>query len=266
MRTQRLSRKIGWLIIAALAGSASVRADQIVLKNGRKNLAYNVVEEGDKIRYETSAGQLSLPKSIVDHIEKGGLVPMVESPAAAAASLVGPPPEMEPSASGTEIDKSVVRDGVVDREFIARMENEAKSGGIEANERAALAHHAAAQFELSHGDMRHALDDEKAALTYAPGQPVLLMDTAYIYLKQSEFKESLEYLDRAKRAAPKNPDVYKLAGWAYSGMNRQTWQRKNGKRQSRSGLMPMLLRRWRKQKGIGRRKKIIRRMKAHISS
>ncbi len=220
MGTQRLSRKIGWLIIAALAGSASVGADQIVLKNGRKILAYNVVEEGDKIRYETSAGQLSLPKSIVDHIEKGGLVPMVESPAAAAASLVGPPPEMEPSASGTEIDKSVVRDGTVDREFIARMENEAKSGGIEANERAALAHHAAAQFELSHGDMRHALDDEKAALTYAPGQPVLLMDTAYIYLKQSEFKESLEYLDRAKRAAPKNPDVYKLAGWAYSGMNR----------------------------------------------
>ena len=203
-----------------MAACVPVRADQIVLKNGRKILAYNVVEDGDKIRYETSAGQLSLPKSIVDHIEKGGLMPMMESPAAAAASLVGPPPEMEPSASGAEIDKSIVHDGTVDREFIARMENEAKNGGVAANERAALAHHAAAQFELSHGEMRRALDDEKAALTYAPGQPVLLMDTAYIYLKQSEFKESLEYLDRAKRVAPKNPDVYKLAGWAYSGMNR----------------------------------------------
>ena len=63
------------------------------------------------------------------------------------------------------------------------------------------------------------MDDEKAALTYAPEQAVLLMDTAYIYLKQGEFKESLEYLDRAKRISPKNADVYKLAGWAYSGMN-----------------------------------------------
>ena len=105
-----------------MAACVPVRADQIVLKNGRKILAYNVVEDGDKIRYETSAGQLSLPKSIVDHIEKGGLMPMMESPAAAAASLVGPPPEMEPSASGAEIDKSIVHDGTVDREFIARIE------------------------------------------------------------------------------------------------------------------------------------------------
>jgi hypothetical protein len=34
-----------------LAGAA--RADKIVLKNGRKIIAYNVVEDGDKIRYET---------------------------------------------------------------------------------------------------------------------------------------------------------------------------------------------------------------------
>ena len=34
--------------------------------------ALNVREEGDKVKYETSAGELSLPKSIVDHIEKGG--------------------------------------------------------------------------------------------------------------------------------------------------------------------------------------------------
>jgi tetratricopeptide (TPR) repeat protein len=220
MRRAKLARKIGWLMLVACAASAEARADQIVLKNGRKILAYNVVEDGDKIRYETAAGQLSLPKSIVDHVERGGLMPMMESPAAAAASLVVAPPEMEPSAGGTEIDRAVVHDGAVDREFIARTENEARSGSAEGNQRAALAHHAAAQFELSQGDMRHALDDEKAALTYAPGQAVLLMDTAYIYLKQSEFKESLEYLDRAKRVSPKNADVYKLAGWAYSGMNR----------------------------------------------
>ena len=50
--------------------AVGARADTIVLKNGRRIVANNVREEGDKVKYETSAGELSLPKSIVDHIEK----------------------------------------------------------------------------------------------------------------------------------------------------------------------------------------------------
>jgi tetratricopeptide (TPR) repeat protein len=46
------------------------------------------------------------------------------------------------------------------------------------------------------------------------------MNVAYLHLRQSEFKQALEYLDRAKRVAPQNADVYKLEGWAYYGMNR----------------------------------------------
>ena len=70
------------------------RADTIVLKNGRRIVANSVRDEGDKVKYETSAGELSLPKSIVDHIEKGGGVPMGDSPAAAAANLAITPPAM----------------------------------------------------------------------------------------------------------------------------------------------------------------------------
>ncbi len=208
------------MFAALLLTSAVARADKIVLKNGRKILASNVVEDGDKIRYDTAAGQLSLPKSIVDHIERGGLLPMSESPAAVAESMNIAPPEMEPNANTADIDRAAVHDGTIDREYIARIENEARSGGGTANERAALAHHAAAQFELAHGDMKHALDDEKTALNYTPEQPVLLMGVAYVHLRQSEFKEALSYLEKAKRVAPKNADVYKLSGWAYSGMNR----------------------------------------------
>ena len=39
-----------------MAAAAPARADKIVLKNGRKILAYNVVEVGDKMQYETAAG------------------------------------------------------------------------------------------------------------------------------------------------------------------------------------------------------------------
>jgi tetratricopeptide (TPR) repeat protein len=41
-----------------------------------------------------------------------------------------------------------------------------------------------------------------------------------VHLKRSEFKQSLEYLDKARSVAPQNADVYKLTGWAYYGMNK----------------------------------------------
>ena len=203
-----------------MALAAPARGDKIVLKNGRQIVAYHVVEDGDKVRYQTSAGELSIPKAIVDHIEKGGLMPVMESPATAAANLSMPPPAMETTANGSEIDQAAVHDGSIDRGYIERVDGEARSGGRQANERAALAHHAAAQFELAQGDLEQALSEERTAVNYAPEQPVLLMDVAYLYLKKSEFKQAVDYLERAKRVAPNNAGVYKLEGWAYYGMNR----------------------------------------------
>lgn len=195
-------------------------ADKIVLKNGRLIVANNVKEDGDKVRYETSAGELSIPKSIVDHVEKGGLMPMMASPAEAAANLNMAPPPAEATANAAEIDQAAVHDGAIDRDYIARLEGVARGGNARASQKAALAHHAAAQFELAHGDVDHALSDEKTAVGFAPEQPVLLMNVAYLHLKKSEFKQSLEYLEKAKRVVPENADVYKLEGWSYYGMNR----------------------------------------------
>jgi len=200
-----------------VALAAPARGDKIVLKNGRQIVAYNVVEDGERVRYETSAGELSIPKSIVDHIEKGGLLPMKQSPAEAAANI--PPPAMETSGDGSGIDQAAVHDGEIDQNYIWRLDVEARKGGKPANERAALAHHAAAQFELSQGDLEHALGDERTALNYVPDQPVLMVDVAYLYLKKSEFKQAVDYLERAKQLAPTSAAVYKLEGWAYYGMN-----------------------------------------------
>jgi tetratricopeptide (TPR) repeat protein len=209
------------LVMACMTALAEpARGDKIVLKNGRQIVAYNVVEDGDKVRYQTSAGELSIPKAIVDHIEKGGLMPVMESPAAAAANLSVPPPSMETTANGSEIDQAAVHDGSIDRGYMERVDGEARGGDRHASERAALAHHAAAQFELAQGDLEQALSEERTAVNYAPEQPVLLMDVAYLCLKKSEFKQAVDYLERAKRVAPNSAGVYKLEGWAYYGMNR----------------------------------------------
>jgi tetratricopeptide (TPR) repeat protein len=207
-------------ILLFVAGQAG--ADTIVLKNGRRILALSVVEEGDKVKYQTAAGELSLPKSIVDHIERGGPMPMADMPGAGAANLGITPPSTEPSggAGGGEIERAVVHDGAIDREYIGKLENAARNGGHEAGLMAAIGHHAAAMFELSHGDMEHSLQDERTALTFAPDEPALLMHLAYLHLRRSEYRQSLEYLERARRTAPDNAEVAKLAGWAYYGMNK----------------------------------------------
>src|SRR6266566_3070097 len=211
-----------FLCAALLAISARAAADTIVLKNGRRIVALSVVEEGDKVKYVTSAGELSLPKSIVDHIEKGGAGGLAGTAGTAAANLAIAPPAMQPGDWGgsEEIEHAAVHDGAIDRVYIAKLEQEARSGTQRAGFSAAIAHHAAAWFELSRGDMQHALADARTAANYAPEEPLMLLNVAYLHLRRSEFKESLDYLDRARRFAPDNADVAKLAGWAYYGLNK----------------------------------------------
>ncbi len=209
-----------YLILAAglsLLVAKDVYADTIVLKNGRRIVADSVVVEGDKVRYLTAAGELALPKSMVDHIEKSGATQMAST---GAANLAITPPSLEPSKANAAAESGAVHDGLVDREFLAEVASEARSGGAGANEKASIAYHAAAQLELVRGDMEHALDDERTALTYAPDNLVMLLDVAYLHLRRSEYKQALDYLERAQRVAPDNPDVPKLTGWAYYGMNK----------------------------------------------
>jgi tetratricopeptide (TPR) repeat protein len=51
-----------------------------------------------------------------------------------------------------------------------------------------------------------------------PDDPMILMNVAYLHLKRSEYKASMEYLERARRVAPDDPEIAKLEGWAYYGM------------------------------------------------
>src|SRR5260221_4156418 len=132
--------------LALLLLSGRAAADTIVLKNGRRIVALSAVEEGDKVKYLISAGELSLPKSIVDHIEKGGAVSMSGAPGADAANLAIAPLSIEASGAVAELEHGAVHDGAIDRNYIAKLESAARSGGEQANRSAALGHHVAANF------------------------------------------------------------------------------------------------------------------------
>src|ERR1700739_4872581 len=100
-------RRASLLAAICLVATASTRGDTIVLKNGRRITALSVTQEGEKITYETASGTLSLPRSIVDHIEHAS-IPSSDA-AANASTLTLKSPETEGAAatlppSKTEIE------------------------------------------------------------------------------------------------------------------------------------------------------------------
>src|SRR5437899_6136651 len=128
MRRKAISRAAftALAVVALAAMCQRAAADTIVLKNGRRIIAFSVVVEGDKVRYQTSAGELTLPKSIVDHIEKGGAA---GGSGGGAANLGISAPAVELTTAdrgGGEVERLAVHDGSVDREYIAKAEGEAR--------------------------------------------------------------------------------------------------------------------------------------------
>jgi tetratricopeptide (TPR) repeat protein len=200
-----------------------VSADTIYLKNGRKIVASHVVQEKGQVSYETSAGKLSLPASIVERVVRDAepLASKAGTPADRAANLPIAPPNALGPAANDEAARAAVRDGSLDLNLLARLESEADANLTPtAVARVVAAETAAAQFEISVGDFEQAAAHYSTGLRYAPDNAGLLIETSYLHLRRSEYSLALNLLDRARRIQPDSPDVAKLAGWAYYGLNR----------------------------------------------
>src|SRR5256885_8163852 len=132
MRLKSFLRTTSIALLCLFATVGAAGADTIVLKNGRRIVALTAVVAGDKVRYQTTAGELTLPKSIVDHIESGA-GQSAGMGASRAANLAIAPPTMESDATSAAVESEAVHDGAIDRNFLGRLELEARSGGREAN-------------------------------------------------------------------------------------------------------------------------------------
>jgi hypothetical protein len=207
--------------LAAMPGNLS--ADTIYLKNGKKIIASNVVRENGQVGYDTSTGHLSLPASIVDKVvhDDPSLDSAAGKPADRAANLPIAPPDVPVPPANNEAARAAVRDGSIDLALLARLESEADVNPTPtAVARVVAAETAAAQFGISVGDFEQAAAHYNTGLRYAPDNTGLLLETAYLHLRRSEYSAALDLLDRARRIEPDSPDVAKLGGWAYYGLSR----------------------------------------------
>src|SRR5258708_12826481 len=104
-----------------------VLADTIYLKNGKKISASHVVQENGQISYETSAGRLSLPASIVDKVvrEVESVNSASGTPIDKAANLPIAPPNEFTRSSHDEITPATVPHASTHNPFLIKLESQA---------------------------------------------------------------------------------------------------------------------------------------------
>jgi tetratricopeptide (TPR) repeat protein len=212
--------RTGLLVVSfTVAVTASLRADTIYLKNGRKLEGTNVVTRNGKVTFDTPAGTMSLPESSVDHIVPGDapIGPQWNSTPAAQPELsMAPPASTDP----TPALQSILRNGAIDQQALAQIDAGAATHDPAALARAAQAESAASRFELDGDNLGAALQHAERALSFVPGDEALLLNVAYLHLRRAEYQAALDLLEKARRIDLNSSDIAKLAGWADYGLNR----------------------------------------------
>jgi hypothetical protein len=104
---------IGQLATIWLLAPARARADTIHLKNGRTILADHIRENGSRYEYDVGEDSYAIPKSVVDHVDAGGMPAHANSGAAKVADLPSFTPPDSLANEGNLITR-LIKNGKVD--------------------------------------------------------------------------------------------------------------------------------------------------------
>ena len=188
--------------------------DTIVLKNGRRVVADQVIEEENRVVYETAQGKFSLSKALVDHVERDGALP-----AATGARAAREPQAPLPTISVSEPPARVFKDDAVDRKYLNELAHQ-RPPTVVGRELMVVSFLAAVEFEIDHGRLDSALDIARTGATAAPNEARLLVGQAIVYLHRQEYRQARDLLGRARGLAPESAEVWKLLGFAEYSSNR----------------------------------------------
>ncbi|MBI3934352.1 MAG: hypothetical protein HY316_06640 [Acidobacteria bacterium] len=218
------------LAVALLFPAASVRADTIFLKNGRSIVAEAVTETGDKLYYEGEFGRVSIPKSMVDRVEKGGAVPARRQPVPSAG--------VEPERQGADLPPAgivltleasqmerILRDGTVDDRVLAELSSKATESAQD-RQNAVDGLLLAAMHEANAKRLAEASRWAEEALRTDAFDRNALLVAAQIDLARRQYSEALQHMLVAHSMDQNSPDVLTLLGDAYyfsEGAEKAVW-------------------------------------------
>lgn len=200
----------------ALLLSLGATADTIVLKNGRRVVAESVTEEATRVVYQTQQGAFTLPKSMVDRVERDGALPPPSSDATAGSRKSATVPKLPARAAAPE---HLIVDGQVDRRYLEDMARQPALSPMR-KELMVDAFLSAVEFEIEHGRLGSALELAKMGVEGAPSDPRMLMGQAVVLIQRQEYRQARDILLRARTLAPNSAEVWKFLGFTEYNLDR----------------------------------------------
>jgi tetratricopeptide (TPR) repeat protein len=209
-------------LLAVLVPSPAF-ADIIYLKNGRKIVGQVTQEDSKQVVYSIQGGELSIPRSMVDHIERSA-----EPPGEQRSRRSETPPEKSrevplPWSSAAETssgaDSPVIKHGAVDEAYLLHLDSEMAHNPSPENTRLLKqAYQQAALFQTRQGNPEGAIQKYQQALKLLPNDLSLTLALGYLQVTQSHYLEAVDLLLPAADRYPKSADLRMLLGSAFYGM------------------------------------------------
>ena len=205
-------------------GATGASAEVIRLKNGRNIYADQVHENGSHLEYEVGEDSYAIPKSVVDRVEAGGVRP---ERASTAGSGSGEVPSVTPSDNlkgEPEVIDKIIRDGKVDADALAAIEQEGNAPVT------AAAYFIAGKHEMEQTNYSKARTYFETAMRFEGQNPTILNYYVALLLRTGNAVEALPYAERAVRIAPDSPDTLAILGYAQYASDRnkdaiRSWKR-----------------------------------------
>jgi len=211
-----------FLFLAALVPFISF-ADIIYLKNGRKIVAQVTQEDSKQVVYSVQGGELSIPRSMVDHIERStnavDTPPSPPSENTQEKAREVPLPVLPSGETSSLTDSPVIKDGAVDEAYLLQLGDELAHHPTAENARLLKqGYQQAALFQAHNGDPEGAIQKYQQALKLLPNDLSLTLALGYLLATQSHYLEAVDLLLPASDRYPKSADVVMLLGSAFYGM------------------------------------------------
>jgi tetratricopeptide (TPR) repeat protein len=210
-----------WLVrvfALTLLGALPAFGDVIYLKNGNILLVDKAWEEGEEVKYQTSKGTESLPKSSVERIRQEK---PIAPPVGRTWAQVGPDDEGDrgdnsPSAPAPSMP-TMPGGTAISKETLTQLRNNLRADPSDATAKAELVYalNSVASLQVARGDLAAAQRSLEEAVDLDKRNPALLSNLATIHLRSGNYEKAEALLLECLKIDRKTQWTYLLLGETY---------------------------------------------------
>jgi len=205
-----------FIVFLLCATAQKLVADVIYLNDGTVLLVEKAWIEGEEVKYQTSRGLQSLPKSRVREIQAENLPPAPKTPQRWSLANIA-------SGSGTATPTGTPPDSVeFSAETLKKLRQNLSTKPTDAEARAELvrALNSAAWLQVTRGDLSGARANLEEALSLDKRDSILVSNLAVVHLRMSNYQAAEALLRSYLNVDRNNQEAHYLLGESYYGQEK----------------------------------------------